>query len=223
MRRVLKITALALGVVLWIGQVANCNTITISDESQNLSTGVFVYSISLDGSTVLNAGDGFVLYDYPVVPASMVVSITLPAGDSFNEMTTATGNDINAPAPSSPAGFNQLDAENVLNGGHDSPFSPNLNFVFSGPTYTVGAGNTVLGTLTITLGVSPADLAGLNPNAVVASKDSGGSAHQQLFGSNITDPVVVAMPATVWSGCALFGALLVGGVIKKIRFSPVFE
>ena len=111
-------------------QIGAAESITIKTSSVNAATGVFVYTITLDSTTQIASGDGFVIYDFGALagPATLTPQ-TGGGGLTISDFTVnTTGNSANTNqgnALSGPIGVNQVaqtDA-NVHSGQLPSPYA----------------------------------------------------------------------------------------------------
>ena len=156
-------------------QIGAANSITIKTSSVNAATGVFVYTITLDSSTLIANSDGFVIYDFGALagPATLTPQ-TGGGGLTISDFTVnLTGNSVNTNqgnALTGPVSVNtvaQTDA-NVHSAQLPSPYAdasapgdglsnptfdnfavPNLSFVYNQSTsFQPGTTQTYLLTLT---------------------------------------------------------------------------
>ena len=213
----LSLTAVAL--LLFLARGARCDTIYVTDATQNTATGVFTYDVEVTDTAVLDPGDGFVIYDIPGYISSSL-ALTLPSG-SFAASTSLLGNAITDTSSSAtnvgPLVPNKVDSQADLLGGLvDDPNLINLSYIYSGPT--IPKGTEYDGVLTVNALPSSG-----TEYTVVASKDSGGSgSNGELDVSTVTVPSVpntgngnpAPLPASFWGGGTLL-ALLAGMVVSR--------
>jgi len=208
-----------IAVVVFCAQIARCDTITVTNLSQDAFTGVYQYEVETDASTVLNPGDGFVIYDFPGY-----VSSTLALAGFGAPTQDLIYNGISAPAPSDVTLTpNTLDVGlTTVLGLSDNPTIGNLSFVYSGPT--VGEGNGKSAVLTIYSSIAGASAT--TAVSGVASKDSGGVNSKQLFfgyaivpGANSSSVTTATpLPSPVWAGGLMMSLIAGAGFVRKLRW-----
>jgi len=223
--------------------IASADTITVKSAGVNTSTGVFQYTITLDGTTTINPGDGFVIYDFGgYVSGSASLVETSGAGSlslsNFTVMTTGNGfgSNLNNPvsvnmlATADAGTHSQLPsmytdpnspADGLSSLTFDNPATPNLSFVYSGPQYNTNGGTE---TYTLTL-----DTSSTNNNSQVSVSEAVGEDNNPAndgslsfsenlvyvpLGSNTTVQTAAPMPNASISGLALFGVV---GLVRALR------
>ena len=178
-------------------------TITVNDLSQNVSPGVFTYTVQLDAAADVHAGDGFVIYDFPGL-----VSWSVTGGLAMSQFTLTQTVTSNVLTPASSVDANALVAA-ISNGlVFDSPAVPNLSFVYTGPP------NPFLGAATATLTLT-SSLDGGITDSVYGSVDHSGpnSNVPYSFSANaVSVPSSVPEPASL----SLIG-LAAGGLLVRRR------
>jgi hypothetical protein len=189
----------SLAVVLLTGRFAWA-TLTVHDLAQDLSTGVFTYTVQLDSAADLQPGDGFVLYDFPGE-----FSWSISGGLSTAQFTLAQTLTSNTLTQSSSVDANG-DVAAISNGlTFDDPTIENLSFAYVGPP------NPFLGVTTAILTVTSTVLGG-ETTSVYASVDHSGSsqAHPYSYSANpinVPAPIPEPASATCLAGVAgLFAA-----------------
>lgn len=191
-RKALKfgLAALAVGMFLSGARLAKADTISLHDLSQNVVTGVYTYTVTLDSAANVQSNDGFVIYDFP-----QLVSWTLTGGLTTSQFTLTqqlTGNSLNDASD-----LNALDA--VLS--HDNPSVENLSFGYAGPPVPF------LGATTAVLTITSSLLGTDTPTGFYASVDHSGI-NGSPFG-NAEGPVTV--PASVVNGGTPLPQSFLGG------------
>jgi hypothetical protein len=178
---------LVTAIVMLLGALRAGATITVHDLSENTSTGVYTYLVTLDGAANVQAGDGFVIYDFPGL-----LTNAISGGLSTSQFTltqTLTSNVLNKASSVDAV----ADVTAVANGiTFDSAAIDNLNFSYVGPpTSFLGA---TTATLTLTSSLHGADTA-----SVDGSVDNSGpsASFPYAFSSNPVTVPAVPEPATL--------------------------
>jgi len=186
---------------------AAADTITVKTLSANTTTGVFQYTITLDGTTQIETGDGFVIYDFlGYVPGTASLTANnggaLSLGDFNINSTTDIGSTLNNPATvntlaqtdagthsqlSQPYTDPGAPADGFTNPTFDNPATPNLSFVYTPSADFLTNGSTQTYTLTLLTGV------GINTSGMVdvseaVGEDNNPAANGTLsFSENLVD------------------------------------
>src|SRR5271169_4649520 len=88
----------------------------VKDSTDNPATGAFSYIVTLDGSTNLESGDGFVIYDYlDYVPGSATLTPLTGGGSLSLSQFTITGISSDTSPSSNPNQGNALDNPVAVN------------------------------------------------------------------------------------------------------------
>jgi len=211
----------------------------VKDSSDNPATGAFSYIVTLDGSTNIESGDGFVIYDYlDYVPGSATLTPLTGGGGLSLSQFTITGISSETSPSSNPNQGNALDnpvAVNQLaqteanitslpniyadpdspddglsNPTFDNSATPNLNFVYSSSTnYTTSGPETYLLTLTTTA----LNASNLTANTVVTTEDHNPSESNTFaFAENLVHVPAVVLPEPASLGIVALGAL---GLLRR--------
>ena len=176
--------------ILGAASAARADTIAVSFVSQVGNT--FTYSANLSANGIVNAGDGFTIFD-----------IALPTGASISMagwnyvVTSGIGSPIATVAAHGA----------LLSPGGDSAAIDNVSFIWNGPSLS---GSQSLGTFAVT---TDAPWVGSD---IAISKDSG-SDTPFAFGP-VGVASMVPLPAAAWGGMALFG-VLGGAKLRRSRQS----
>jgi hypothetical protein len=183
---------LVLGMVLVLGRMVSASIVVSDGAIQDASTGEYQYNVELEAGSVLKAGDGLVIDDFPglITSGPNAPSLTTP-GFTFNTVQSLTGNDLKAPSPSlnaNPPG-NHVDFAIALVGGTaDDATINNVSVVYNGAAQ-LGPTADELGVLTLYSSLAGPGIT-LNADSASGSKDSSGSGGSAVYDSgSITVPV----------------------------------
>jgi hypothetical protein len=169
-----------------------------------VSTGVFTYSVQLDAAADVQAGDGFVIYDFPGLKSwsftgGLVSSqFTLAQTLTSNVLTQASSVDANASIAALSSGLS-----------FDNPAVQNLSFVYVGPPVPF------LGAATATLTIDSSILGG-STDSVYGSVDHSGPNSNIPF-SFSANPVSVPTPGVPEPTSFSLIALAAGGLLARRR------
>jgi len=170
------------------GNKVSFATITLHDFSENPSTGVYTYAVSLDNPANVQANDGFVIYDFPGL-----ASATLSGGLTTSQFSITQSLTSNSLTRSSAVDQNGAVAAAANGLGFDSTSIENISFAYVGPPLPdLGP---ALATLTLTT-----YLLGSEGISVYASVDHSGptTAVPYSFSANpVIVPAVIPEPATL--------------------------
>jgi len=166
--------------------VANAETITVHDVSQNTATGVYVYQVQLDPSAdVQNPSDGFVIYDFPGLISATLTPVTGSlTGADFTLNQTLTSNTLTQSASVDSFASSVASSNSIP---FDNPNVENLSFDYTGsPNPFLGA---AVSTLTLTTSVLGADT-----QSMYGSIDHSGPDQVLAPYSIAANPVTVPVP-----------------------------
>jgi len=210
--------AAAAASALLVGRMASADTITLHDLSENISTGVFTYTVQLDSAANVAHTDGFVLYDFPDLTSwSIAGGFTDGSASPTGEFTlsqTLTSNVLDQSSSVDANGFVAALSNSIA---FDNPSVPNLSFSYNGPpTPFLGATTAIL---TLTSGL----VGGVIGNSVYASVDHSGPTTSTPY-SFSANPILVPtlatpvpVPSALLGGLALFGLVGVRRIVKARR------
>jgi hypothetical protein len=158
-----KLAVLAGTALAFIARPAPASII-VHDLSQNPSTGVYTYSITLDSSANLETNDGFVIEDFPGLTGFTITGGLTSA--QFNESSSFLSNSINQSASVDAAANLARTADSL---GPDNPTVPNLSFSYAGPPVPF------IGAATAILTLDSSITGGTSTLSVVAALDHSGA------------------------------------------------
>ena len=124
-RRARAKLAILAGMAFALAAPSAMASIVVHDLTQDPTTGVYTYSISLDASANVELGDGFVIEDFPGL-----TSFTITGGlttSEFTETSSLLSNSINQSASVDAAANLARTADSL---GPDNPTVPNLSFSY---------------------------------------------------------------------------------------------
>jgi hypothetical protein len=216
----------------------SADTITVKSASVNALTGMFQYTITLDGTTNIEQGDGFVIYDFGGYVGGATTSLValngggLTLSDFTVATTTDTGSNLNNPvtvnelATTDASSHSQLAAiyanpnsatNGLANPTFDDPNTPNLVFVYNSGTTFNTAGSSQIYTLTLFTSAT-------NPNSQVSATEAVGEDNNPAndnslsfsenlvdvpLGGNSTVQTSVSLPRSLFATLGLFGMVAV--------------
>jgi hypothetical protein len=214
LRKSLAVLAvLAMGGLALKSAPVSADTITVHSLTENPTTGVFTYAISLDAAADVAKNDGFVIYDFPGLTSwSIAGGLT---STQFLMNSTLTSNTLNV---ASAVDLNGSVAASSNGLSFDNASVPNLSFDYKGPpTPFLGATTAVL---TLTSSVH----GGIGASVYASVDHSGISPLISPF-SFSANPVLVPapgvgngtpLPRASVGGAVLFGLLGLGQLRKRI-------
>jgi len=161
-------------------------SIVVNDLSQNVSGGVYTYTLQFDSATNVAAGDGFVIYDFPDF-TSFIITGDLSTSQ-FTESSTALSNTLTRPTSVDSA----ADIARTINGlPTDNSSINNLTFSYKGtPVPFTGAA-------TATLTINTTDLSGPPSISMFASIDHSGPSSSFPFALAENPISVPNIPAAI--------------------------
>lgn len=163
-RRARAKLAILAGMAFALAAPSAMASIVVHDLTQDPTTGVYTYSISLDASANVELGDGFVIEDFPGL-----TSFTITGGlttSEFTETSSLLSNSINQSASVDAAANLARTADSL---GPDNPTVPNLSFSYAGPP------DPFSGAATATLTLDSSVTGGISVLSVVAALDHSGA------------------------------------------------
>jgi hypothetical protein len=182
-----QLVVIATVIILWTLKAGA--TISVHDVSENTSTGVYTYLVTLDGAANVQTNDGFVIYDFPGLSVASIsggLSTT-----QFSVIQQLTSNSLTKSASVNTIAGATAAANGIA---FDSGAIDNLSFEYIGPPVPLLGATTA--TLTLTSSVHGADT-----TSVYGSVDHSGpsSLVPYSFASNpvIVPTVAVPEPATL--------------------------
>ena len=194
--------------ILCFGTQAARATFSIANYSSDPSSGEYQYSVSFvaGSSGTVDAGQGFVIYDFPDLITSGLLNWSLSDLTGFaNNLTLSQQTTGNAISPS-------LDGLMSLEGHTDNPSIENLSFVYNSntPYSEPSAGATGILTLYTT------DL-----NASLNSIGASGAEDTETGPQNIINTITTPVPEPATLGLlGLTGLALLGGR-RRVRKAAV--
>jgi hypothetical protein len=230
-------------------QISAANTITVKTLSANAATGVFQYTVTLDGTTQIETGDGFVIYDFGgLAPGSATLTANNGGAlslSNFSIKSTGTGSNLNNPVTVNQLGTVDADTHSQLpetytdpgapadgetNPTFDNPATPDISFVYtpSANYMTNGAIQTYTLTLVSGLGVNTSGMVSVSE---AVGEDNNPAANGTLsFSENLVDVPLggngsvtfsTPLPKSSLGGLALFGVLALARKVNSKRTANV--
>jgi hypothetical protein len=228
-------------------RISAADTITIKSGSVDPSHGVFNYTISLDGTTEIQSGDGFVIYDFGGLTGTPTLTETSGTGSlvisDFTVMTSGFGNNLANPVAVNTLATADASTHMQLPAMYSDPGAPadglgspmtfdngatsNLSFVYTGPTTYFTNGGTE--TYTLTLDTSSTNMNGQVSVSEAVGEDNNPANNGSLsfsenlinvpLGSNSTVQIAAPTPQASLGGLALFGLVGVVSILRSRRLA----
>jgi hypothetical protein len=192
LRRLVVMGAAALGLATFVNS-ASANSITVDFASPTVtavgSEFRWDYAISVAANAEVQSGDGFTIYDF----AGYTGTFAIPAGWSLDSSNT------NAP-----------DYLFETRASTDSPVVTDLILTYSGPDIGAALTPTSLGTFSFN------SIYGLKANGFLEGLDHSIAPNlAQSNNFNTEVPLGVPVPAALWGGLGLMGALFTAKVTRR--------
>jgi len=224
--------ASVIGILAGGVRLASADTIDVTDFDGGAldnvgGNGHYFYSVTLDGSADVKAGDGFVIFDFPgYIPGSaQFIGGFSPSVVDLGSFTLTDQALVGTSLPGYSASGNQANfpTSSGSESANDNPGIPNLTFTYSGTTYSAAANGNI--STSVELEVNSVDTQ--TGTTVVAAVGVDNSGSNQSFSASLNaveapNPPLgggngVPLPVSSIGGGLLFGLFAVGRVWKAKR------